>query len=81
MSRWVALHRRDGAELTEADAPGYQRRPWLADIGVRWPAAKADWGRIAWCSVWDRKQGGRCISSPRLQPMTALLGAKVEVAP
>jgi hypothetical protein len=67
---WAALHRRDGKELTDSDAPGYHRVPYTTDGGARWPKTE-EWGWVMFASAWDAPVGGNCISVPRLQPIKA----------
>lgn len=63
---WAALHRKDGRELTEEDAPGYRRAP-NSDAGWSFGEAPDDWGWVHFVSLWDAPIGGNVISDPPLQ--------------
>lgn len=67
---WAALHRKDGRELTDADAPGY-RRASNSEVGWSFGETPDDWGWVHFVSLWDAPIGGNVISDPPLQPMHA----------
>jgi hypothetical protein len=72
---WMALHRPNGTELVEQDAPGYRRTPYSMVDGGRFAQAQGGWGAVAFGSVWTAPTGGKVVSWPILQPLVFLLGA------
>jgi hypothetical protein len=70
---WMALHRLDGAELAEADAPGYRRTPYSPCAGGVFGKAVAEWGAVVFGSIWTAPIGGDVVSWPPLQRLGTLL--------
>lgn len=55
---WVSLHRADGTELSENDAPGYERQLYTGSDLVWKPSGKVAWGYVGSWEFWSEKTGG-----------------------